>query len=93
MDDRRAFLRKLAKGAAYAAPVIYTLSTPRDLMAVITSGMIMLSNVQDSVSFQGAEGPAAPWNTRAEPVAPWAVQPPWARPPLVLPPGRSGGRE
>ena len=30
--DRRAFLRKLAKGAAYTAPVVYTMAAPVDLI-------------------------------------------------------------
>ena len=37
MTDRREFLKKLAKGTAYAAPVIYTMATPRDLMAITPS--------------------------------------------------------
>jgi hypothetical protein len=40
MVDRREFLKKLAKGSAYAAPMVYTLATP-DHLAAITSGMIM----------------------------------------------------
>jgi hypothetical protein len=30
--NRRAFLRKLAKGAAYTAPVVYSMSAPVDLI-------------------------------------------------------------
>ena len=30
-DDRRAFLKKLAKGAAYSAPVVYTMAAPLHL--------------------------------------------------------------
>jgi hypothetical protein len=30
--DRRAFLRKLAKGAAYSAPVVYSMAAPVDLL-------------------------------------------------------------
>ena len=30
--DRRAFLRKLAKGAAYTAPVVYSMAAPVDLI-------------------------------------------------------------
>jgi len=30
--DRRAFLRKLAKGAAYTAPVVYSMAAPVDLV-------------------------------------------------------------
>lgn len=30
--ERRAFLRKLAKGAAYTAPVVYSMAAPVDLI-------------------------------------------------------------
>ena len=30
--DRRAFLKKLAKGAAYTAPVVYSMAAPVDLL-------------------------------------------------------------
>jgi len=30
--DRRAFLRKMAKGVAYTAPVVYSMAAPLDLM-------------------------------------------------------------
>lgn len=30
--DRRAFLRKLAKSAAYSAPVVYSMAAPLDLI-------------------------------------------------------------
>jgi hypothetical protein len=90
MADRREFLRALAKGVAYAAPVVYTLSTPRELGAVVTSGMIMVMNVQDSISVQNLQGTQAPWSTNASPTAPWAAPPPWQRPvptPPLVPPG------
>jgi len=31
-ESRRAFLRKLAKGAAYSAPVVYSMAAPVDLL-------------------------------------------------------------
>jgi len=31
--DRREFLRKLAKGVAYSAPVVYSMAAPMDLVA------------------------------------------------------------
>ena len=31
--DRREFLRKLAGGAAYAAPVVYSMAAPMDVVA------------------------------------------------------------
>jgi len=30
--DRRAFLRKMAKGAAYSAPVVYSMAAPVELV-------------------------------------------------------------
>jgi len=32
MSDRREFLKKLAKGAVYAAPVVYSIAAPVDLV-------------------------------------------------------------
>ena len=31
-EDRRAFLKKLARGTAYAAPVVYSMAAPLDLV-------------------------------------------------------------
>jgi len=91
MADRREFLRTLAKGVAYAAPVVYTLSTPRELGAIVTSGMMIFSNLQDSLSVQNLQGRQAPWSTNALPEAPWGAPPPWQRPlpaqPLIPPGG------
>ncbi|GMV04542.1 MAG: hypothetical protein AMXMBFR53_08220 [Gemmatimonadota bacterium] len=89
MTDRRAFLKGLAKGAVYAAPVIYTLSTPRELMAIITSGMIMMALTADPLE---VEMPAAPWGQAPQTTAPWSVSPPWAPPTTSpRPPGGGGG--
>ena len=95
MTDRREFLRKLAKGAAYAAPVIYTLSTPRDLMAIITSGMMGAGNVRDTIQLEGQGTFQAPWDASRQPLAPWSVKPPWERPasPIPFPPGGGSGSE
>jgi len=94
MVDRRGFLRKLAKGAAYAAPAIYTLSTPRDLSAIITSGMIVFMAQQTPAA--QSEGPQAPWNVPPQTMSPWAEPPPWGQSPpggTSSPPGTSGPNE
>jgi hypothetical protein len=31
-EDRRAFMRKLAKGTVYAAPVVFSMAAPLDLL-------------------------------------------------------------
>lgn len=94
MADRREFLRKLVKGAAYAAPAIYTLSTPRDLSAIVTSGMIMWSESQQAPA--QTEGPEAPWSVPPQTTSPWAEPAPWDKPPsggTSSPPGTSGSNE
>lgn len=78
MGDRREFLKTLAKGVTYAAPVIYTLSTPRPLMAIVTSRM-MLFDVQESFSGQLQESSTAPWSSVDLPDAPWTDPAPWER--------------
>lgn len=35
IEDRRVFLKKLAKGSIYSVPVIRTLSTPPELAAMV----------------------------------------------------------
>ena len=91
MTGRREFLKNLAKGAAYAAPVIYTLSTPRDLMAIVTSGMVMLP----AGSAQTSDPAAAPWSVPPASSAPWDAPSPWSAPPpgIPSPKGDSGGNE
>ncbi len=39
-DDRRAFLKKVAKGTIYSVPVIRTLSTPLELAGVQQPSMV-----------------------------------------------------
>ena len=87
MTDRREFLKKLARTAAYSAPVIYTLSTPRELHAIVTSGMMwgasMAAPSQQGLSSQ------APWDQSAPGQAPWNRSAPWAEQPGA--PGGGGG--
>lgn len=91
MPERREFLKKLVKSTAYVAPVIYTLSAPRQLGAVVTSGMIMWMNTQQSV--QGADdlGTQAPWSVAPQTTAPWETAPPWSAPPPGTPKPPGGG--
>ena len=87
MVDRREFMLRLARGAAYVAPVVVTLSTPRELRAVVTSGMIMLMNQVETVTPNEVQ---APWT---EP-APWQRDPPGSSPPSApTPPDPGSGRE
>ncbi len=83
MGDRREFLKALAKGATYAAPVIYTLSTPRELMAIVTSGRYF--DTRDSLNVQLQES-STPWSASDLPEAPWAAPAPWQGPFPAKPP-------
>lgn len=70
-ENRREFLKRLGKGAAYAAPVVYTLARPRDLHAIVVSGRWTVpQNSQTTTS--ASERIVDP---------PWAADPPWAKPP------------
>lgn len=75
MTDRREFLKKLAKGTVYGAPVIYTMATPRDLMAFEATMMMMEMGMGMLL--------AAPWRV------PPGSEPPNATPPGSTPPGSS----
>ncbi len=72
MDEtRRSFLLKLARGAAYAAPVMATMATPGHLLGQ--------SGVSTKKGMGGKKGaaftaPAAP--TGLGTAAPWQVDPP-----------------
>jgi len=83
MSDRREFLKKLARGTAYAAPIIYTLSTPRELSAIIVSGMIMIGGMGGSI----VAGDEIPGSTAPGSQAPWSAPPPGSDPPGGPPPG------
>lgn len=76
MTDRRTVLKQLAKGAVYAAPVIYTLGLPREARAVVTSGMMMVFNNTQSFEADGFEN-APPWYQEPK-AAPWGAAPPWS---------------
>lgn len=83
MVDRRDFLRKLGSSAVYAVPVIYTLTTPRDLAAIVTSGMdtgmmmdMMMMNMMGNALFSDP-----PWATQPGAASPWATPSPWTTPP------------
>ena len=39
LADRREFLRKLASGVAYSAPVVYSMAAPMDVVAQSGKGM------------------------------------------------------
>ncbi len=67
MEDRREFLKKLAKGSVYSAPVIRTLATPPELMAVTQSSM---KKGQPPVMMLIAPIPTGGGST-----APWARRP------------------
>ena len=66
--DRREFLRKLAKTAAYTAPVVYTLAAPIDLVG------------QGSSSQHKKQQPAAAYDTQSPNTQPGG-QAPWDAPP------------
>jgi len=88
MTDRREFLKKLAKGAVYSAPVIYTMSTPRELRAIVTSGMFMFNSARASDQTPEIR---APWEGSSQPTSPWQEPAPWsAPPPSATPPGGNG---
>lgn len=66
-QDRREFLRKLAKTAAYTAPVVYTLAAPVDL-------------VGQGSSSGHKKHPAAAYDTQSPNTQPGG-QAPWEAPP------------
>jgi hypothetical protein len=74
MIDRRDFLKKLAKGSAYTAPIVYTLARPAHLAAIITSGMIMTGMMGMLI---------LPWQV------PPNAEPPNSEPPTGTTPGSS----
>lgn len=69
-SSRREFLVKLAKGAAYTAPVVVSMAAPESLMAQASvshkmgggsKGKGKNPNAVTDFSGGGAPGPAAPW--------------------------------
>ena len=70
---------KLGQGVAYAAPVIYTLSRPKDLHAIFVSGMLAMSHRTSDDFDMGSN--MSPWGSDSMTQAPWNTDPPWASPP------------
>lgn len=75
--SRRDFLLKLAKGAAYAAPVVASMSAPERLLAQVSpsqkmGGMAMGKGKPNAVSGFTADPTLAPGSK----TAPWTVAPP-----------------
>ena len=69
-DERREFLKKLAKSAVYAAPVIKSFAVPAELLGQgMASGMMMMGGGM----MGGLVAPAAP--------APWDEPPPGSKRP------------
>ena len=63
-SDRRAFLLRLARTAAYSAPVIHTLAAPRTVQGQGLSGkmtMIMAMGIPEVVTPFTPSLPSAPW--------------------------------
>ena len=52
-DDRRAFLKKMAKGVAYSAPVVYTMAAPVDLLG---QGMSSGKGMGKGMDMDGEKG-------------------------------------
>lgn len=73
MEDRREFLKRIARGAVYAAPVVVTLATPARLPAIVTTGMMIM------LPFSREE-PAAPAQEVPGSTAPWTQDAPWSAP-------------
>ena len=64
--SRKEFLKKLARGSAYVAPVVSTLLTPRSVSAQQSQVMVMM-------------GGMPPMQQRNLPDAPWFKPPPSGR--------------
>ncbi len=78
-QSRREFLKKLARGSLYTAPVVATLVTPRSVSGGgggMSSGMSMMSGMPQQ---------------RQLPDAPWFKPPPGQAPPSTPPGGRDPG--
>ena len=88
-ESRRAFLRRLAKRATYAAPVIYSFAAPTAATAQVSPGMMMtlcdyfpiicrLFGGDQATRTEGLESSPAQPRT---PPSPPLREPPWSRPP------------
>jgi len=60
-EDRRSFLKRLAKSAAYAAPVIQSFAEPADLVG---QGKSSMKGGMGAASFEPDPAPS-PWNAPA----------------------------
>lgn len=88
-EPRREFLRRLARGIAYTAPVIQTFAAPSAASAQATSGMMMQPTLCDwfpalcmllgfsSAGDSGASAVSAPTGSSELPTAPWSAPAPW----------------
>jgi hypothetical protein len=87
-DSRREFLLKMAKGAAYVAPVVVTLSTPDGLL-----GQGQSTNSQKGGMGKGKGQGINPQIQAPSftPRAPWQTAPPGTTPPGTMPPGTGTG--
>ena len=81
-QSRREFLKKLARGSLYTAPVVATLVTPRSVSAGSNSGMS---------SGKGGGGGNRMAQQRQLPDAPWFKPPPGQAPASTPPGGRDPG--
>lgn len=73
-QDRRAFLRKIAKGAVYVAPVVYSMALPTRVMASHKPGHTMMP-MGSAPAQQQQQQPT----TQRD--APWQRPPPGSTPP------------
>jgi hypothetical protein len=61
-QDRRAFLKQLAKGAVYTAPVVYSLAAPVELIGQGQSSMHKPPMTPGATSGTTQPGGDAPWD-------------------------------
>ncbi len=74
--DRRAFLRKLAKGTVYAAPVIRSLAAPTSVAAQVSPKMMMQMMMFMGFMFMMGNPFGGP--VQLAPPEPTKVAPPWS---------------
>lgn len=71
--SRREFLIKVAKGTAYTAPLVVTLSVPESLTAQAPASQKMMMG---GMGMAGAAAPSGSSAPAAGPTPPWAAPPP-----------------
>ena len=77
--DRRAFLLKLAKGAAYTAPVVRSLAAPRQLAAQVSPKMMgMMMTSMFTMGFMFMKGAPFMGPFPGPSGEPTRVHPPWS---------------